>query len=80
MKQNKRIIEDIYPLSPMQQGKLSLYEAGSRVPGVTQALRRVGPLLHAVARVPSRGCPLTAWALIAQASRRRACSRACPAT
>ena len=39
-------------LSPLQQRLLLLYEAGARVPGLTQFLRRIGPLLHAVARRP----------------------------
>ena len=39
-------------LSPMQQRLLRLYESGARVPGLTQVLRRIGPLLHAVARRP----------------------------
>ena len=39
-------------LSPMQQRMLRVYEAGARVPGLTQVLRRIGPLLHAVARKP----------------------------
>lgn len=39
-------------LSPIQRRMLRLYEAGARVPGLTQLLRRIGPLLHAVARRP----------------------------
>lgn len=39
-------------LSPMRQRLLRFYEAGTRVPGFTQILRRIGPLLHAVARRP----------------------------
>lgn len=42
-------------LSPMQQRLLRLYEGGARVPGLMQFLRRIGPLLHAVARRPQIG-------------------------
>jgi ubiquinone/menaquinone biosynthesis C-methylase UbiE/uncharacterized protein YbaR (Trm112 family) len=40
-------------LSPLQRRLLNLYEASSQVPGLTQVLRRVGPLLHGVARKPA---------------------------
>jgi SAM-dependent methyltransferase len=39
-------------LSAIQRGMVQAFEVGSRIPGVTQVLRRVGPLLHAVARRP----------------------------
>ena len=40
-------------LSPLQRRLLNLYEASVRVPGLTQVLRRIGPLLHGVARKPA---------------------------